>query len=88
MFLLGDAATPTTLLQEILSLLTGGLSTIATSMGAGIKDMVVSIFLTGADTWTLNAFGTLVVIFAAVALSLSLFRWVLNFVTSWGQRNR
>lgn len=87
MFLLGDASAAT-LLQEILSLLTGGFTTIATNMGAGISSMVASIFMTGANTWTLNVFGTLVVVFAAVALSLSLFRWVLNFVTSWGNRNR
>lgn len=87
MFLMADA-TALTLLTEILELLTGGFTTIATNMGAGISSMVTSIFMTGANTWTLNVFGTLVVVFAAVALSLSLFRWVLNFVTSWGQRNR
>lgn len=87
MFALNDA-TALTLLQEILSLLTGGFTTIATNMGTGIASMVTSIFMTGANTWTLNVFGTLVVVFGAVSLSLSLFRWVLNFVTSWGNRDR
>lgn len=87
MFIIGDA-TAADLLGQIIQLLVGGFSEIATGMGSGIVSMVTSIFMTGANTWTLNVFGTLIVIFASLSLGLSLFRWALNFVTSWGNRNR
>lgn len=77
------------IMQEIISILTGGLVEVGQAMGEGISAMATSVFLTGTgDTQTLSVFGTLVVIFAGISLALSLTRWIINFVASLGQRNR
>lgn len=83
----------TTLLSEIISILVGGISGIATGVGQGLSTLANSIFLQtvgeGASAVTsLSTFGALIVIFAGIALAMGLCRWVVNFVTSLGQRNR
>lgn len=77
------------IVTQILQILFSGFSTTATSMGSAISSMVQNLFLvTSEGSTTLSTFGTLVVVFAAVTLSLALFRWTLNFITSFGNRNR
>ena len=77
------------ILTEIISLLTGGISGVATGIGGGLQTLATSIFIDNSgSTPVLSVFGSLVVIFAGVALALALCRWVVNFVTSLGQRNR
>lgn len=77
------------ILTEIISLLTGGIAGVATAVGGGLSTLASSIFMdTTGDTPVLSVFGSLVIIFAGVALALALCRWVVNFVTSLGQRNR
>lgn len=79
------------ILTEIISLLTGGFSSFATGLGSGIKNFIENLFVTvpvGSGTPSLTTFGSLVIIFAAISLTLGLSRWVLNFFTSLGQRNR
>lgn len=76
----------TTLLTEIITLLTGGFSTFATGLGSGIGDYISALFVTESNN--LTTFGGIVIIFAAIALTMSLSRWVLNFITSLGARNR
>lgn len=76
-------------LTEIIELLTGGLSGMATGIGAGLSALSKSIFLEttgeGATATTkLSVFGTLIVIFAGVSLAIGLSRWVVNWVTSLG----
>lgn len=73
------------LLTEIIDLLTGGLTAMATGIGGGLQALVKSIFLdtTGEGT-KLSVFGGLIVIFAGVALAIGLSRWVTNWVTSLG----
>lgn len=76
-------------LTEIIELLTGGLSGMATGIGAGLGDLAKSIFLETkgegtAATTTLSVFGALIVIFAGVSLAIGLSRWVVNWVTSLG----
>lgn len=79
------------ILQEIIELLLGGLTDTATALGGGLSELVKGIFLTGTggaeDPYTLSVFGGLVVIFAGISLALGLCRWVVNFVTSLGERN-
>lgn len=79
------------ILQEIIELLLGGLTDTATALGSGLSELVKGIFLTGAGTteapYALSVFGGLVVIFAGISLALGLCRWVVNFVTSLGERN-
>ena len=76
-------------LQEIMSLLVGGITTLAQGLGNGIKALVEAIFLTGEGTsaspYALSTFGGVIVIFASVALAVGLSRWIMSFVTSFGR---
>ncbi len=77
------------ILQSIIEILVGGIKGVATGVGEGVSALAQSIFLTTGDGGTtLSVFGTLVIVFAGIALALGLSRWVLNFVTSLGARNR
>ncbi len=72
----------TAILTEIIQLLTGGLTEMATGIGGGLNSLARSIFLT--TEGTLSLFGGIIVIFAGVALAIGLSRWVVNFLTSLG----
>lgn len=77
------------LMTEIISLLVGGIVELGQGIGQSLSSLATSVFLTGTgDTQTLSVFGTLVVIFAGVSLAFGLTRWILNFCTSLGARNR
>lgn len=79
----------TALLQEIISLLYGGLTSMATAFGQGMNSIITSLFIDNSSgTMQLSNFGGITIVLAAVALSIGLGRWVLNFVTSLGARNR
>lgn len=71
------------ILQEIVSLLTSGLTQIASGIGSGLQEMVTSIFLNTEKTG-LSVFGGVVIVFAGVSLAIGLCRWVTNFITSLG----
>lgn len=61
----------------------------AEGVGTGLSSLAQSIFLvTSGDTQTLSTMGVLIVCFAGISLALGLCRWVLNFCTSLGARNR
>lgn len=74
--------------SEIVSLLTSGIAGIASGIGSGVSELVQSIFLTGEGTsaspYALSVFGGVIVVFAAIGLAIGLSRWVMNFVTSLG----
>lgn len=74
------------LMTEIISILISGISGIASGIGSGLSTLCTSIFL-GADGG-LSVFGSLIVIFAGISLAIGLSRWVVNFVSSLGARNR
>lgn len=76
----------TDLLTNIIQILVGGIKGVATGIGAGLSDLVNGIFI--GPEGGLSAFGALVVIFAGISLAVGLCRWVVNFVTSLGARNR
>lgn len=80
------------ILQEIVEILVGGITNVATGIGNGLQSLVQNIFLTGAGTtespYKLSTMGVVIVVFAGIGLALGLSRWVLNFVTSLGARNR
>lgn len=83
----------TAILTEIIELLVGGITGVAKGIGSGLSDLAQSIFLTttgsGADaTTSLSVFGALIIIFAGISLAIGLSRWVVNFCTSLGARNR
>ena len=75
-----------TILTEIIEILVGGIGGVAEGIGVGLSTLASAIFLTAEGA--LSVFGTLVVVFAGVALAFGLTRWVLNFVSSMGARNR
>lgn len=77
---------PIALLTNIINILVGGISGIAEGIGAGLSTLATSIFLT--STGSLSVFGALIVIFAGISLAMALCRWVVNFVSSLGSRNR
>lgn len=76
----------TDVLQDIINLLTGGITSIATGIGSGLKSLVEAIFLdtSAADGTALSTFGSLIIVFAGISLAIGLCRWVMNFVTSLG----
>lgn len=77
------------ILTAIIELLTGGITGVASGVGQGLSTLATEIFLvkTG-ETQALSVFGALIVIFAGISLALALCRWMVNFVTSLGARNR
>lgn len=73
-------------LQEIISIIVGGISGIAEGVGSGLQTLVTSVFLeSGAEgALTLSTMGGLICVFAGIALAIGLCRWVVNWVTSLG----
>ncbi len=85
--------TGTALVEAIIEILTSGISGIATGVGGGLSTLARSIFFeTTGDgetaTTGLSVLGVCIITFAAISLGLGLCRWVLNFFTSLGARNR
>lgn len=78
-------------LQEIITLLTSGITNIASGIGTGVSELVKQIFLTGSGTtenpYALSVFGGVIIVFAGISLAVGLCRWVMNFVTSLGAKN-
>ncbi|MBE6554920.1 MAG: hypothetical protein E7663_01615 [Ruminococcaceae bacterium] len=78
----------TNILQEIIALLTAGITGIASGIGSGLSNLVQQIFIdTTGDSTKLSIFGGVVVVFAGVSLAIGLSRWVVNWVTSLGASN-
>ena len=76
----------TGVLTEIISLLTGGLSSMATGIGAGFQAFMTAIFLdTSGTSPVLSVTGGIIVIFAAIALSIGLGRLVANYLFGLGK---
>ena len=75
-------------LTEIIKLLTGGITGIASGIGGGLQQLVTQIFLTGqgteSDPYKLSVYGGIIIVFAGVALAVGLSRFVVNWVSSLG----
>ena len=74
-------------LTEIITLLTSGLTAMGTGIGKGLNDIVTSMFLVKAESGggtTLSTFGNVVVIFAGVGLAVGLTKLIYHFVCSLG----
>lgn len=80
--------TGTALVTAIVEIIIHGLTGIGTGIGEALSSMASSIFLTAGEGAGLSVFGTLIIVFAAISLGFTLTRWVLNFITSLGNRNR
>ena len=60
-------------LTEIVQILVGGLSTMASGIATGLKDMTTALFLeTSGETTQLSTFGGVVAIFAGISLAVGL----------------
>lgn len=91
--MLNAVSAAVTWLTEIIEILVGSIVPFAQGIGDGLSQLVQSLFLqttgSGADAvTTLSVFGTVVIVFAGISLAIGLSRWVLNFITSLGSRNR
>ena len=73
-------------LQEIISILTGGITGIASGIGSGLTALVKNIFLVAGEggALQLSTFGGIAIVFAGIGLAVGLCRWVVNWVTSLG----
>lgn len=81
--------TGTALVTAIIEILVSGISGIATGVGEGLSTLANSIFfVTTEGSTTLSVLGICIIAFAAISLGLALCRWVVNFFTSLGARNR
>lgn len=75
-------------LTEIINLLVGSISGIASGIGQGLQSLVTAIFLTGQGTdaspYALSVYSALIIVFASVALAVSLSRFIVNWLSSLG----
>lgn len=79
----------TAILTEIISILVGGITGIASGIGQGLTQLVESIFIVkGAEgAMSLSTFGGVIIVFAGVSLAIGLSRFVVNWLTSLGASN-
>lgn len=74
---------------QMVQILVAGLTEMSTGIGGGLNDLVQSVFLvssgTGeAVTWKLSTFGQVILAFGGIALAIGLSKFIVNWVTSWG----
>lgn len=76
------------ILTAIIELLIGGITGIASGIGQGLSTLVKEIFVTGAGTtespYALTVFGTVIVVFAGIALAIGLCRLVVKWLSTLG----
>lgn len=73
------------ILEEMISYLVGGITGMASGLGEGLNALVTNIFITTSETGaTLSTFGAVIVCFAGIALAIGLSRFVVNWLTSFG----
>ena len=80
----------TAVLQEIIELLTSGISNIASGIGSGLGNLVEGIFLkvgTDGTVTGLSTFGGVIVIFAGIGLAIGLSKLVVRWVSTLGGSN-
>lgn len=75
-------------LTEIISILTGGLTGMASGIGTGITAFVEKMFLNVSESgaYSLNVTGGIIAVFAGISLAVSLGRLVWRMLTSLGAR--
>lgn len=78
-------------LNELIQLLVGGITGIASGIGEGLSDLVKKIFLDGtgteADPYALSIFGSVIGIFAGISLAIGLSRLIFNWIVSLGAKD-
>lgn len=79
----------TAILQAILEILYGGLSTGATALGSGISAFVKNMFFVATEQGAiegLSPFGIIVCVFAGIALVVGIGRLIYNLLAKFGAR--
>lgn len=77
----------TEVLNEIITLITSGITGIATGIGDGLRALVTEIFLKTSETGDvqgLSIFGGVVIVFAGISLAIGLSRLVVKWITGLG----
>lgn len=78
----------TAVLNEIVSILVGGISGLAQGIGSGLNEMAQALFIDGTgDSQKLSMFGGIVAIFGGIALAVGLTTLVTKWIMSLGARN-
>lgn len=72
----------TSLIISIISILTGGISSLSYGIGSGLTDLVSSIFIS--SNGGLSLFGGVIIVFAGLSLAIGLCRLIISFITSLG----
>lgn len=76
-------------LTEAIQLLVGGITGVASGIGNGLSTLVNALVMTTDNgSTTMSAFAAIIFVFGGIALAIGLSRWVVNLVSSLGQRNR
>lgn len=79
----------TTFLTEGIGLITGGITGVASGIGTGLSSLVSALAVDSTGTTpVMSPFMAVVFVFGGIALALALSRWVVNLLSSLGQRNR
>lgn len=79
--------TGSAIIAEIISILTAGITGMATAIGSGLNDLVNNLFFTTTgDTTSMSMFGIMVVVFAGIGLAIGLSRLVVQWLGSLGGR--
>lgn len=75
------------ILTEIISILTGGLTSFGQGIGSALSSIVQSMFIdTSGDNYALTIFGGIVCVFGGLALAIGLTRKVFGMLTTFGAR--
>lgn len=80
----------TSVLQEIVEILVGGLQSMASGIASGLNAMATDLFITTdatTGTHSLSTFGGIVAIFAGISLAVGLTTLVTKWIMSLGARN-
>lgn len=76
------------ILTAIVEILVGGITQVASGIGAGLSTLVQDIMVSGSGTtespYALTTFGTIVVVFAGIGLALGLCRLIVHWITTLG----
>lgn len=78
-----------TILTEIVTLLTGALTSLGSAIGSALSGLTKSVFLEevtsgGTTTTQLSTFGVVIVVFGAISLAFGVSRLVVSWISSFG----
>lgn len=74
------------ILEDMIELLVGGITRMATGIGQGLQSLVQNVFLVTGEggAMELSTFGSVTLIFAGISLAVGLSTLIFNWLTSLG----